>query len=164
MLLILIHLVLKEKLNYMKKILMITLFIFSSQSLANWTGSTKILSMYHVNDDQVILNLVGNAIKFTIQGSIVLKVKPVHQKNGMERISFEVKDTGIGIPMQKQDFVFENFTQLEDHRTRTVSGTGLGLGIAKSLVEAVAEPLERCRIRDRLDDWQRVIADGRPTE
>ena len=87
--------------------------------------------------NQILLNIVGNAIKFTIEGSITLKVYSVHQKNGLERIHFEVKDTGIGIPMQKQDFVFENFTQLEDHRTRTTSGTGLGLGIAKSLVEAM---------------------------
>ncbi|WP_343632541.1 ATP-binding protein [Fluviicola sp.] len=87
--------------------------------------------------NQILLNIVGNAIKFTISGSITLRVNPVHQKHGMERIYFEVKDTGIGIPLQKQDFVFENFTQLEDHRTRTTSGTGLGLGIAKSLVEAM---------------------------
>lgn len=87
--------------------------------------------------NQILLNIVGNAIKFTIHGSITLKVHSVHQRNGVERIHFEVKDTGIGIPMQKQDFVFENFTQLEDHRTRTTSGTGLGLGIAKSLVEAM---------------------------
>lgn len=87
--------------------------------------------------NQILLNIVGNAIKFTIEGSVTLKINSVHQKHGIERIYFEVKDTGIGIPLQKQDFVFENFTQLEDHRTRTTSGTGLGLGIAKSLVEAM---------------------------
>lgn len=87
--------------------------------------------------NQILLNIVGNAIKFTIDGSITLKVYSARLKSGLERIHFEVKDTGIGIPEQKQDFVFENFTQLEDHRTRTTSGTGLGLGIAKSLVEAM---------------------------
>lgn len=87
--------------------------------------------------NQILLNIVGNSIKFTIHGSITLKVSSVHRRKGMERIHFEVKDTGIGIPLHKQDFVFENFTQLEDHRTRTTSGTGLGLGIAKSLVEAM---------------------------
>lgn len=87
--------------------------------------------------NQILLNIVGNSIKFTIEGSITLRVKSISNRNGMERIHFEVKDTGIGIPAQKQDFVFENFTQLEDHRTRTASGTGLGLGIAKSLVEAM---------------------------
>nr|WP_294860391.1 ATP-binding protein [uncultured Fluviicola sp.] len=87
--------------------------------------------------NQILLNIVGNSIKFTIEGSITLRVKPVSNRSGMERILFEVKDTGIGIPDQKQDFVFENFTQLEDHRTRTASGTGLGLGIARSLVEAM---------------------------
>lgn len=87
--------------------------------------------------NQILLNIVGNAIKFTIEGSITLRVESLKKDTGMERIRFEVKDTGIGIPFSKQDFVFENFTQLEDHRTRTVSGTGLGLGIAKSLVEAM---------------------------
>ncbi|MNJ85941.1 Sensory/regulatory protein RpfC [compost metagenome] len=87
--------------------------------------------------NQILLNIVGNAIKFTIEGSITLRVESLQKQNGMERVRFEVKDTGIGIPFSKQDFVFENFTQLEDHRTRTVSGTGLGLGIAKSLVEAM---------------------------
>jgi PAS domain S-box-containing protein len=87
--------------------------------------------------NQVLLNIVGNAIKFTIEGTITLKVFSVNKRDGMERIHFEVADTGIGIPEHKQDFVFENFTQLEDHRTRTTSGTGLGLGIAKSLVEAM---------------------------
>lgn len=92
--------------------------------------------------NQILLNIVGNSIKFTIEGSITLRVKSINNQNGMERIQFEVKDTGIGIPTQKQDFVFENFTQLEDHRTRTTSGTGLGLGIAKSLVEAMGGDIQ----------------------
>lgn len=87
--------------------------------------------------NQILLNIVGNSIKFTIEGSITLRVHSILHKKSMERISFEVQDTGIGIPENKQEFVFENFTQLEDHRTRTASGTGLGLGIAKSLVEAM---------------------------
>lgn len=87
--------------------------------------------------NQILLNIVGNSIKFTIDGSITLRVFSLSRKKSMERLSFEVKDTGIGIPETKQEFVFENFTQLEDHRTRTISGTGLGLGIAKSLVEAM---------------------------
>jgi len=101
----------------------------------------KNLPNYVIGDpvrlNQILLNIVGNSIKFTIEGSITLRVKSINNRNGMERIHFEVRDTGIGIPDQKQDFVFENFTQLEDHRTRTSSGTGLGLGIAKSLVEAM---------------------------
>ncbi|AEA45881.1 ATP-binding protein [Fluviicola taffensis] len=102
---------------------------------------TEKLPNYIIGDpirlNQILLNIVGNAIKFTIEGSITLKVYSIEQKNGMERIHFEIKDTGIGIPTHKQDFVFENFMQIEDHRTRTTSGTGLGLGIAKSLVEAL---------------------------
>lgn len=87
--------------------------------------------------NQILLNIVGNAIKFTIDGSITVRVFSLSRKKSMERLGFEIQDTGIGIPENKQEFVFENFTQLEDHRTRTTSGTGLGLGIAKSLVEAM---------------------------
>lgn len=90
---------------------------------------------------QVLLNLVGNAIKFTNQGEIMITAeiikKPVvinHQElPGMVKVS--VKDTGIGVPLEKQERLFEKFFQVDGSRTRAFGGTGLGLAISKKLVE-----------------------------
>ncbi|MCC7431449.1 response regulator [bacterium] len=79
---------------------------------------------------QILINLVGNSIKFTIKGEIFVKVE---LKN--DKIHFSVKDTGIGIPKNKQANVFEKFSQVDSSTTRKFGGTGLGLSISKSLVE-----------------------------
>lgn len=91
--------------------------------------------------NQVLLNLVGNAIKFTMEGQVTVRIQVVQKTGDSQELSFEIQDTGIGIPSSKLDTVFDHFTQLEDHRTRTSSGTGLGLGISKSLVEAMGGTL-----------------------
>jgi signal transduction histidine kinase/DNA-binding response OmpR family regulator len=85
---------------------------------------------------QVIMNLVGNAIKFTATGGITIGVRqdpdaPV----GVARLEFSVKDTGIGIPVEKQRAIFDAFTQVDSSTTREYGGTGLGLTITRSLVE-----------------------------
>jgi len=79
---------------------------------------------------QVLLNLLGNAIKFTSAGSIKISVD---RQNGTLR--FSIKDTGIGIPKEKQDRLFQRFLQLDGGTTRRFGGTGLGLVISKHLVE-----------------------------
>ncbi|MCP4442098.1 MAG: PAS domain S-box protein [Aureispira sp.] len=79
---------------------------------------------------QVLINLIGNAIKFTDKGGVDLKVYLVEDK-----IKFDVIDTGIGIPEEKLDVIFESFTQVESYTTREYGGTGLGLTICKQLVE-----------------------------
>lgn len=79
---------------------------------------------------QVLINLIGNALKFTEKGKIKLKVKI---KNAS--LLFEIIDTGRGIPKEKQETIFESFTQVEDYQTRKYSGTGLGLFISKKIVE-----------------------------
>ncbi|MGH1335718.1 MAG: PAS domain S-box protein [Aureispira sp.] len=78
---------------------------------------------------QVLINLVGNAIKFTKKGTIVLSVSLYNN-----RLLFKVTDTGIGIPEDKLESIFESFTQAENCTTRAYSGTGLGLSISKKLV------------------------------
>ncbi|HSH65122.1 MAG TPA: ATP-binding protein, partial [Bacteroidia bacterium] len=83
---------------------------------------------------QVILNLVGNAIKFTKSGRIEVFAKLLKEENERYQIEFSVKDTGIGISEDKLKFVFERFSQAETHTTRNYGGTGLGLSIAKQLV------------------------------
>jgi CheY-like chemotaxis protein len=84
---------------------------------------------------QVLVNLLRNAIKFTDEGEIVLKVEEKESwQEGKAKLHFSVKDTGIGIPADKQSKIFETFTQLDDSTTRKYGGTGLGLSITKRLV------------------------------
>jgi signal transduction histidine kinase/ActR/RegA family two-component response regulator len=84
---------------------------------------------------QVLLNLVSNAIKFTSEGTVRVTVAPASGRKGAESLRFSVKDSGIGIPPEKQAAVFENFTQADSSTTRSFGGTGLGLAICKQLVE-----------------------------
>lgn len=83
---------------------------------------------------QVLINLVGNAIKFTDKGEVVLDVQLVSKATDQAILRFEVKDTGIGIPPDKQQAIFESFTQAEGSTTRRFGGTGLGLSISRQLV------------------------------
>ena len=83
---------------------------------------------------QVLLNLLANAVKFTERGGIVLKAMIVAQDQSQTRVRIEVRDTGIGIPPEKQSAIFEPFTQADDSTTRIYGGTGLGTTIARQLV------------------------------
>jgi len=84
---------------------------------------------------QVLVNLIGNALKFTEQGQIVLLVKPIKKENGEIQLKFEIHDTGIGIPSDKKDKIFESFVQADSSTTRKHGGTGLGLAISARLVK-----------------------------
>jgi signal transduction histidine kinase/CheY-like chemotaxis protein len=83
---------------------------------------------------QVLLNLIGNALKFTEAGSIVARASVVG-RDGLFALRFEVRDTGIGIPLEKQAQIFEAFSQVDGSITRRFGGTGLGLAICSRLVE-----------------------------
>ncbi|HEX5131120.1 MAG TPA: ATP-binding protein [Candidatus Krumholzibacteria bacterium] len=84
---------------------------------------------------QVLLNLVGNAIKFTEKGHVFINVDRVEGDEGVERLRISVEDTGIGIEPDKLEAVFDKFTQADGSITRRYGGTGLGLAISKQLVE-----------------------------
>jgi CheY-like chemotaxis protein len=84
---------------------------------------------------QIIMNLIGNAIKFTERGSIELKLDRVTVEAGKEQLSIKVIDTGIGIPADKIESVFDSFTQVDSSTTRRYGGTGLGLAICRDLAE-----------------------------
>jgi len=84
---------------------------------------------------QIILNLVSNAVKFTSKGKITVAVRLLSQDDEKVTIEFSVSDTGIGIPENKIDKIFENFQQASSGTSRLYGGTGLGLAIVKQLVE-----------------------------
>ncbi|RYJ45008.1 ATP-binding protein [Flavobacterium beibuense] len=85
--------------------------------------------------NQVLMNLAGNALKFTEEGEVTISVKKIDDTDGNCRLKFSIKDTGIGIPEDKLNTIFERFTQAEESTTRRFGGTGLGLNIVKQLVE-----------------------------
>jgi signal transduction histidine kinase len=82
---------------------------------------------------QVLTNLVSNAMKFTSEGTVSLRGSVEREVGSALRICFEVSDTGIGIPADKQDMIFDAFTQADSSMTRRYGGTGLGLSIARQL-------------------------------
>jgi signal transduction histidine kinase/DNA-binding response OmpR family regulator len=88
---------------------------------------------YRLN--QILINLGGNAIKFTEKGGVEIEVKKVKEEQGNISLQFRVSDTGIGIPEDKVKTLFESFTQVHNSDTRKYGGTGLGLSISKQLVE-----------------------------
>ncbi len=86
---------------------------------------------------QIIFNLVSNAVKFTEKGRVDINVSERGAKGDTTELEFYVKDTGIGIPADRIDVIFERFTQADSSTTRKFGGTGLGTSISKSLVEAM---------------------------
>ena len=84
---------------------------------------------------QVFINLIGNAIKFTKEGTVTLRVSTTDENTDAASIRFEVIDTGIGIPAEAQKNIFESFTQADSSTTRKYGGTGLGTAISKQIVE-----------------------------
>ena len=99
-------------------------------------GFPKTLVGDEVRIRQILLNLVGNSVKFTEQGhiSVHASILPVSPRSGSITVLLVIEDTGIGIPSEKIDYVFESFTQVDGTYTRQYQGTGLGLGIVRSLV------------------------------
>jgi signal transduction histidine kinase/CheY-like chemotaxis protein len=91
---------------------------------------------------QVLINLLGNAVKFTDRGFVRLTVDHEGIRSGKARLRFAVEDSGIGIPREKQRIIFDAFSQAESYMTRRFGGTGLGLAISSRLVELMGSTIE----------------------
>jgi len=90
---------------------------------------------------QVLINLVGNAIKFTERGEVLLRVSLAELEGTRQGVRFEVRDTGIGIPRAALSRIFDSFSQLDAATTRRAEGTGLGLAISRRIVQALGGTL-----------------------
>ncbi|MEL7148495.1 MAG: ATP-binding protein, partial [Bacteroidota bacterium] len=91
---------------------------------------------------QVLINLFGNAVKFTSRGSVALSVELINLNNRVGEVKFEVIDSGIGIPKEKIARIFDRFTQVHEHDSKAnYGGTGLGLPIAKNIVKLMGGDL-----------------------
>ncbi|MGC2467086.1 MAG: PAS domain S-box protein [Candidatus Acidiferrum sp.] len=84
---------------------------------------------------QILINLVGNALKFTQRGEIVVEVRRETERHDCTIFHFSVRDTGIGIPLEKQQLIFDAFSQADSSTTRNFGGTGLGLAISNRLIQ-----------------------------
>ena len=106
---------------------------------------------------QIVVNLVGNAIKFTERGEVVVAVETEQQSDDLVRLHFTVSDTGIGIPADKRQVIFEAFSQADTSTTRRYGGTGLGLAISSQLVAMMNG---RIWVESARRRWQRVPFHG----
>ena len=84
---------------------------------------------------QVLSNLISNAVKFTERGSIAMNLRKIGETSAQHQLRFEVRDTGIGIPLAAQDRLFQAFSQADTSTTRLYGGTGLGLAISKRIID-----------------------------
>ena len=91
---------------------------------------------------QILINLVGNAMKFTEEGEVAVSVALKSLERDLAQVVFTVRDTGIGIPLQRQKAIFEKFTQADGSTTRRYGGTGLGLAICHQLVQLMGGDIE----------------------
>jgi len=98
---------------------------------------------------QIILNLLSNAVKFTTKGKITVSVNLIHEDEKKVTIEFGVTDTGIGIPADKIEKIFENFQQASSRTSRLYGGTGLGLSIVKQLIEPQGGSI---RVKSKIDE------------
>ncbi|MDX9770917.1 MAG: PAS domain S-box protein [Tenuifilaceae bacterium] len=92
--------------------------------------------------NQILTNLTSNAIKFTLNGSVTIQIAKERETNASVWVRFAVLDTGIGIPLDKHDLIFQEFTQANPNTTRQFGGTGLGLAISHKLVDMLKGNLQ----------------------
>lgn len=126
-----------------------TLEIFRSQASAKGIqlGASISNSLSTLKGDafvlrQILANLMGNAVKFTEHGSVTISATVLEENAASSTVRFEITDTGVGIPANQQNKIFESFTQADSSTTRKFGGSGLGLTIAKHMVEEMGSALK----------------------
>ncbi|WP_316841624.1 response regulator [Pedobacter gandavensis] len=124
----------------------------------------EVLSGDAVRLGQILLNLTSNAIKFTEKGEVKISLKLVAEQEDRVSIAFKVQDTGIGIPMNKQQKVFDFFEQVTNDTSRRYAGTGLGLSIVKRLVELQGGEVALDSVLGRGSDFQFRMDFGKVTD
>lgn len=120
----------------------------SLRVLAMRAGDQGLELVYRIDEDvpdqlrgdprrfrQILLNLIGNSIKFTEEGEVVVRIRPLKIDQERVQLQISIRDTGIGIPEEHLDTIFQPFTQLDNSSTRKYSGAGLGLTICREFVE-----------------------------
>jgi PAS domain S-box-containing protein len=105
-------------------------------------GLPKTLWIDESRMKQILINLLGNAVKFTEQGEIELKVEKLHINQEKISLRFAVRDTGIGIPIEKQQYIFDAFTQENSSISKRYGGTGLGLTISNNILGYMGSHLQ----------------------
>ena len=113
---------------------------------------------------QILVNLAGNAMKFTSEGDIGIRVEKVREDERSMDLRFAVSDTGIGIPLERQKAIFEKFTQADGSTTRKYGGTGLGLAITSQLVSLMNSEIELASIPGQGSTFGFVISLAKTTE
>jgi len=118
--------------------------------------------------NQILMNLIGNAIKFTNEGSVTLKVEIIDRKGNNVQMMFSVTDTGIGIAANKIDKIFDTFEQADDNTTLNFGGTGLGLSIVKNLAYLKGGELTVKSVQSQgstfcFSNWYEVMPDSAKT-
>ena len=108
---------------------------------------------------QILSNLIGNAIKFTECGRVEVRVETQSETDEALELHFAVSDTGIGIPPEKQEEIFERFTQVDMSPTRKHGGLGLGLTICSELVKKMGG---RIWVESEIGVWEHVSLYGSP--
>ncbi len=137
-----------EKIEFEKEVFKIETCLQESVELFKQQANVKKLDLYFGMDinvprfiigdkirlRQILVNLINNSIKFTEEGEVIVYVKCLENKNELLTLEFSVRDTGIGIPIDQRERLFQPFTQLDSSTTRKFGGTGLGLAICIRLV------------------------------